>query len=214
MGGIHSASAIILAGGQSRRMGTPKATLKFGNSTILERVLVELGGDFDDILVVAAPASSEPFSIEHLLGTLPSVRLLRDESAYEGAAIALSRGLVAAVNDIAFACSCDLPLMRVEVVRALYAMLNGYDAVLPVIEGRPQPLFAFYRRDTAALIELQLALGERRLTSITGALTAYRPENGELRQFDPDLRSFLNINTWEDYLRARAIYDSLGAKHS
>jgi molybdenum cofactor guanylyltransferase len=195
-------------------MGGPKATLKFGNATILERIIAELGRDFDDILVVAAPASSEPFSIEHLLGTLPSVRLLRDRQAYQGAATALARGLCGSANDTAFVCSCDLPLMRREVVRALYEMLSGYDAVIPTVGGTPQPLFSFYRRDTAAIIETQLASGERRLTSITGALKAYRPEDQELRQFDPDLRSFLNINTREDYRRACALYDSLSTDQS
>jgi len=89
-----SASAIILAGGQSRRMGRPKAALIFGNCTVLERLITELRDSFDDILVIAAPAQSEPFPIEHLLRTAPSsVRLLRDRTSYQGAAVALARGL-------------------------------------------------------------------------------------------------------------------------
>jgi molybdenum cofactor guanylyltransferase len=200
---MNSASAIILAGGQSRRMGRPKAALRFGNLTILERLIAELRGDFDDILVLAAPAQSEAFPIEDLLRAAPSpVRLLRDRSAYEGPARPLARGLAAARNDVAFVCSCDLPLLQVEVVRALGGMLNGYEAVIPIIAGTPQPLFSFYRRDAAATIEMQLASGERRLTRITAALRAYHPEERKLRELDPNLRSFLNINTPEDYEKA------------
>jgi molybdenum cofactor guanylyltransferase len=200
---MNYASAIILAGGQSRRMGRPKAALRFGNVTILERLIAELRGDFDDILVLAAPAQSEAFPIEDLLRAAPSpVRLLRDHNAYEGPARPLAHGLAAARNDVAFACSCDLPLLRVEVVRALGRMLNGYEAVIPIIAGTPQPLFSFYRRNAAATIEMQLASGERRLTMITAALKAYHPEDREVREFDPELRSFLNINTLEDYRRA------------
>lgn len=200
-----AASAIILAGGQSRRMGKPKAALKFGNSTILERLIAELRG-FDDILIIAAPAQSEPFPIEHLLRTAPSsVRLLRDRTAYQGAASALALGLAAARHEVAFACSCDLPLLRAEVVRALCGMLNGYEAVIPHIGGNPQPLCAVYRRSVATVIETELASGERRLTRITAGLRAHRPGEPQLRQIDSDLRSFMNVNTLEDYDQALAL---------
>ena len=203
------ASAIILAGGQSRRMGRPKATLMFGNCTILERLIAELSG-FDDILIIAAPAQSEPFPIEHLLRTAASsVRLLRDSTAYQGPAVALAQGLAAAANDVVFACSCDLPLLRAEVVLALYGMLNGYEAVIPYIGGKPQPLCAVYRRSVAAVIETQLASGERRLTQIAAKLNAYCPAELQLRPIDRELLSFVNINTLEDYSRALAIKQSL-----
>jgi molybdenum cofactor guanylyltransferase len=64
---MPAASAIILAGGQSRRMGRPKAALRFGNRSILERLITELSTSFDEILVAAAPEQVEPFAIEHLL---------------------------------------------------------------------------------------------------------------------------------------------------
>jgi molybdopterin-guanine dinucleotide biosynthesis protein A len=200
------ASGIILSGGQSRRMGRPKATLMFGHCTILERLIETLHGIFDDILIIAAPKQSEGFPIEHLLRTAPSlVHLLRDQTAYQGAAVALAQGLAAAANDVAFACSCDLPLLRVEVVRALYEMLNGYEAVIPDIGGKPQPLCAVYRRDVARVIEAQLVSGERRLTRITAGLRAHRPDELQLREIDPDLRSFMNVNSPEEYNRALAI---------
>jgi molybdenum cofactor guanylyltransferase len=181
----------------------------FGNGTILERLIAELRSSFDDILIIAAPAQSETFLIEHLLQAAPSsVRLLRDRTAYQGAAVALAPGLRAARHEIAFACSCDLPLLQAEVVRALYGMLNGYEAVIPHIRGNPQPLCAVYRRNVGAMIEMQLKSGEHRLTRITAALRAYRPGDEQLRQIDPDLRSFLNVNTPEDYNRALALQQS------
>jgi molybdenum cofactor guanylyltransferase len=205
-----SASAIILAGGRSRRMGRPKAALMFGNTTILERVIAELGHDFDEILIIAAPPQSEDFPIERLLRTAPaSVHLLRDSNAYQGPAVALARGLAAAVNEITFACSCDMPLLRIEVVQALYEMLNGYEAVIPEIGGKPQPLCAVYRREVGGIIEARLASGERRLTHITAGLRAHRPDDRQLRAIDPDLRSFMNVNSAEDYVRALAIKQSL-----
>jgi molybdopterin-guanine dinucleotide biosynthesis protein A len=186
-------------------MGRPKATLPFGSSTVLQHIISELrGSSFDDILVVAAPLQGEPFPIELLLESVPGVRLMRDDAAYQGAAFALARALRTTRHELAFVCSCDLPLLRAEVACALCAMLGGYDAVVPEVGGEPQPLCAAYRRRAASLIEEQLNKGERRLTRIAAALNAYNPKDAELRQFDPDLHSFLNVNTQEDYARVLA----------
>jgi molybdopterin-guanine dinucleotide biosynthesis protein A len=164
--------------------------------TILERIVEELRIAFDDIEIMAAPRESEVFPIEHLLqGAAAPVHLLRDRGPFEGAAVALARGLAAVADDIALVYSCDLPLLRCGLAIALCEMLDGYDAVIPDIDGQPQPLCAVYRRSAASVIEQQLSSGERRLTHITAALEAYRPGEAELRQFDPDLRSFLNVNT-------------------
>jgi molybdopterin-guanine dinucleotide biosynthesis protein A len=198
-------SAIILAGGQSRRMGRPKATLPFGSSTVLQRIMSELRGGFDDILIVAAPLQVEPFPIEPLLESVPGVRLMRDDTAYQGAAFALARALRSVRHELTFVCSCDLPLLRHEVASALCTMLSGYDAVVPEIRGKLQPLCAVYRRSAAPFIEEQLNKGERRLTRIAAALNAYSPHDAELEQFDPDLRSFLNVNTPEDYVQLLAM---------
>ena len=191
-------------------MGRPKAALMFGKRTILECLIGELQSTFAEILVIAAPVRSQPFPVEELLREAPpSVRLLRDHNPYEGAAVALAKGLKAAVNDVAFACSCDLPLLRAEVARSLCAMLNGYEAVVPRLGGHQQPLCAVYRCRVAAMIETQLASGQRRLTHITEALKAYHPTEEKLRELDLDLRSFLNVNSPEDFQRALALKAAL-----
>jgi len=181
-------------------MGQPKAALGFGESTILERIVAELHRIFSDIVVMAAPANAEAFAIEDLLrGSPAEVRLIRDQRAYQGAAVALARGLACMRHDIAFACSCDLPLLRAEVASALCAMLSGHDAVVPEIDGKLQPLCAAYRRRVRAQIEAQIVSGERRLSQIVDRLNLYRPGAAEMRRYDPELRSLLNVNTAEDY---------------
>jgi molybdopterin-guanine dinucleotide biosynthesis protein A len=83
--------------------------------------------------------------------------------------------------------------------------LNGYEAVIPEIGSKPQPLCAVYRREVGRVIEAQLASGERRLTHITAGLRAHRPNDRQLRAIDPDLRSFMNINSPVDYDQALAL---------
>jgi molybdenum cofactor guanylyltransferase len=195
-------SAIILAGGKSSRMGRAKAALPFGGTTILQRILAELGSGFDEIIVMAARADSEPFPIEPMIRGIPGVVLLRDESSYAGPAGALARGLEAARGETAFACSCDLPLLRVAVARFLCDIIGGKDAAIPEIAGRLQPLCAAYRRASRTAIATFAGAGDRRLTAIVSRLNLRTVTEAELLPVDPGLTSFLNINTPEDYARA------------
>jgi molybdenum cofactor guanylyltransferase len=204
---MHSGggSAIILAGGKSSRMGRAKAALPFGGVTILERILAELGQGFEQIVVVAARADTESYPVESIIRGARGVVLVRDEDSYAGPVAALVRGLGAADGDTVFACSCDLPLLRVEVARFLCDRIDGFDAAIPRVDNRAQPLCAAYRRSARAAIEAIAAGGERRLTAIVSRLNARTVPEAELLSVDPGLQSFLNTNTPEDYARALAI---------
>jgi len=210
---MNAASAVILAGGRSSRMGLPKAALPFGPSTILERLIDTLSGAFAEIIVVAAPLRDEPFSIDRTLQERadradlsdPAHLIIeRDDAAFEGPVRALRRGLARASSEIVFACSCDLPLLRSEVAAALCAMLGeSDDALIPQIGGMPQPLCAAYRRvRAAAVLAAMETAGEKRLRLIAERLNVRTIDEPALRAIDPDLRSFLNVNTAEDYARA------------
>jgi molybdopterin-guanine dinucleotide biosynthesis protein A len=191
--GKTSGSAIVLAGGRSLRMGQQKAGLRFGESTLLEHTIAELGKSFDDIVVVAAPAGAE---------VPPTARVIRDDREYEGPVLALARGLDGARADAAFACSCDLPMLDARVASALLAMLPGYDAVIPFVDDRLQPLHAAYRRAAAVALRAMSARGENRLSAIADAVATRRVSEDELRALDPELLSFVNVNTPADYARA------------
>ncbi len=198
-----SSSAVILAGGRSRRMGRPKATLPFGNATILEHLIEELRAAFDDFVIVSAPRDQEPYSIEDLLKSQEvAITLVRDRTAFAGPVPALISGLHAARHSVAFVCSCDLPLLQHSIAHTLVGMLGEFDAVVPVIDGREQPLCAAYRRSCADIIEKLLNNGEQRLTAIVQQLPIRRVGEAELRLIDSDLRSFSNVNTPEEYARA------------
>jgi molybdenum cofactor guanylyltransferase len=207
---MNAASAVILAGGRSSRMGLPKAALPFGPSTILERLIDTLSGAFAEIIVVAAPRRDEPFSIEHILKDRADLVVERDDAAFAGPVGALRRGLARARGEIVFACSCDLPLLRSDTAHALCAMIAGDDAVIPQLEGMLQPLCAAYRSDpTVVALAAMEAAGEHRLTLIAGRLKVCTIDETALRAIDRDLRSFLNVNTAEDYARAlRLAYES------
>jgi molybdopterin-guanine dinucleotide biosynthesis protein A len=190
----------VLAGGASRRMGRAKAALPFGGATILERIIAELRRGFDDLIIVAAPLDAEPFPLAERLAN--DAVVIRDDKCFEGPASALVRGLRAARHEIAFVCSCDLPLLRADVARALCTMVEQNDAAVPVILGRLQALYAAYSSESAGAIARGLAAGERRLTVLVESLKIRRVDEAQLRALDPELTSFTNINTPEDYQRA------------
>ncbi|HVB82116.1 MAG TPA: molybdenum cofactor guanylyltransferase [Candidatus Binataceae bacterium] len=194
---VGSASAIILAGGRGARMGQPKATLRFGEVTLIERTVSELARAFDDIVVVAAPESE---AIE--LPPLGAATIVHDDDAYQGPVGALARGLRAARHELAFACSCDLPMLRAEVAVWMLSLVGEFDAVLPQVDGRLQPLHAAYRRRCAGALDAMLARGEHRLSAVADAMSARIVPDAEYRRADPDALSCLNINTPEDYVRA------------
>lgn len=178
-------------------MGQPKAALDFGGIPLLTRIVVELKWWFDEIVIVAAPKSAGQPGIE-----IPGLKILRDESAFGGPLDALRRGLNALDHGVAFACSCDLPLLNSDVAADLVAMLDGFDAVIPEVGGKLQPLHAVYRKQCANAIAVLEAKGEKRLTANANAINARKVGESELRRIDPKLSSFFNVNTPEDYQHA------------
>ena len=197
MQSAHEAGAIVLVGGQSSRMGRPKEALDFGGIPLLTRIVIELKRRFDEIVIVAAPVSTGQPRIE-----IPGLKIVHDETAFAGPLDALRRGLDTLDHGVAFVCSCDLPLLNSNVAMELVAMLDDFDAVIPEVGGKLQPLHAAYRKQCARAIETLAPSGEKRLTVAARSINARRVDENELRRIDPELRSFFNVNTPEDYQRA------------
>lgn len=200
MSSTIAAAAIVLAGGRSSRMGRPKAALDFGGVPILTRIISELKRRFAEIVVVAAPESEDSLQMD-----LRAIKVIRDETAYQGPLDALRRGLDAVTNEIAFACSCDLPLLDSGVAAAIVAMLGDFDAAIPIVGEKLQPLHAAYRKRGAGALAALAGRGESRLGAIADAVNTRRVGEVELRTIDPQLRSFLNVNMPDDYQRALKI---------
>jgi molybdopterin-guanine dinucleotide biosynthesis protein A len=194
MASAKEAGAIVLVGGRSSRMGQPKAALDFGGMPLLTRIVIELKWWFDEIVIVAAPQSEGQPRID-----VAGLKIVHDETAFAGPLDALRRGLNALDHSIAFACSCDLPMLNSDVAADLVAMLDDFDAVMPEVGGKLQPLHAVYRKECANSIAALEESGEKRLTANAHAINARKVGEEELRTSDPQLSSFFNVNTPEDY---------------
>jgi len=184
------ATAIILTGGKSSRMGRPKALLPFAGEPLIAHVVRALKTIFAEAVVVAAP--------EQELPTLPAV-LVHDDVAYQGPVSGIYHGLTASAGEVCFVTSCDAPFLNLALVAHLLSRISDCDVVVPYWQERLQPLHAAYRRSVAPLLREQLNRGELRPISLYPKVRTREIHEVEIRRIDPEGLSFLNMNSPEDY---------------
>lgn len=192
-------AAVVLAGGQSSRMGQDKAWLRFGPETLLERLVRIVGSAIPEVILAAGAEQPLPPSLGHL-----PVR--RDEEPGRGPLPALVASLAGLEAELVFLAACDMPLLRACLIPALVERCDGWDAAVPVIDARQMATCAVYR--TAALQARAAAYGDPRdgsLRSFIAALRLHELNPELLRGCDPDLVSFTPCNTPEEYARALAL---------
>ena len=190
---IADATAVILTGGKSSRMGRPKALLPFDGEPLIVHIVRRLGRVFAETVVVAAPDQELP--------TLP-VALVRDQVAYQGPVSGIYHGLKAATKEVCFVTSCDAPFLNLSLISHLLSQIPDCDVVVPFWQERFQPLHAVYRRSVAPLLHEQLERDELRPISLYPRFALEKSTRDEMRRFDPEGLSFLNMNTPEDYQEA------------
>ncbi|HYT94693.1 MAG TPA: molybdenum cofactor guanylyltransferase [Gemmataceae bacterium] len=192
-----SVGGIVLCGGQSTRMGQPKAWLPFAGELMLPRVVRLLRQVVEPVVVVAAPGQDVP--------PLPSeVAVVRDEQQGRGPLQGLAAGLHALAGraEAAYLSSCDVPLLRPAFVRRLCALLDEYAICVPKVGGYHHPLAAVYRLEVVTAVERLLAADRLRPFFLFEAVPTRLVEASELADVDPSLESLRNLNTPEDYQAA------------
>jgi molybdopterin-guanine dinucleotide biosynthesis protein A len=204
---MSETAGIVLAGGRSSRMGTPKAALEWHGSTLLRRTAGILARVADGPVVVVRAAG------QALPELPPAVEVVDDPCEGLGPVQGLAAGLAAVSGraEIAFVCSTDLPFLHPAFARRmLRAVADGADVGLPVARGYPQPLAAAYRTTLAAVAERLVREQRLRPAFLFDECTVTRLDDAALRAdpilaaLDPDLDSVLNVNEPADYEAARA----------
>ena len=185
---------IVLCGGQSKRMGRPKAWLPFAGETLLARVVRLLGEVVGPIVVVAAPDQDVP--------PLPAgVAVVRDEERGRGPLQGLAAGLAALREraEAAYLSSCDVPFLKPAFVRRLIDRLGEHFICVPRVGGYHHPLAAVYRLEVADAVARLLAEDRLRPFFLFETVPTRVVEAGELADVDPSFQSLRNLNTLEEY---------------
>lgn len=193
---------VILAGGPSSRMGRNKALLPWKGGTILEEVYRRMSGLFREVILVTNRPDEYPF--------LPC-RKVPDIRPGLGSLAGIHAGLRHGGASHIFAVACDMPCLNERMIRYLLSLREEGDAVVPVGPNGPEPLHAVYGAGAIPAIEAALSGGRRKVTSFYDEVRLREVGSEELAPFDPELRSFRNINTPEDYSRLLAEEEALAA---
>jgi molybdopterin-guanine dinucleotide biosynthesis protein A len=177
---ISQLQGFILAGGQSRRMGTDKSRLKIENETFTERIYKTL---------------------LELTDTITVVRAEQDIYPKWGALGGLHTALSACESEWALVVACDLPFVTAELFKHLASLRTDHDAVVPLqSDGRPQPLAAFYRTQPCRARATELIeTGHRRPLDLLELVNTRWVPFTELTNLDQAEKFFVNINTPDDY---------------
>ena len=192
-------TAVILAGGQSRRLGRDKAVEPFAGEPLICRVIRRASEavSADQVVVVVADrarAAALPLDGSHQT----AVDVFPDCGSLGG----IYTGLNAASTDWSLVTACDMPFLSAPLLAYMAGLRDGVDAVVPVVDGRPEPTHALYSRGCLPAIETRLRVGQLKISGFfDNVAVRYVPESA-IREFDPDLLSFFNINRPEDLSRA------------
>jgi molybdenum cofactor guanylyltransferase len=196
---------IVLCGGKSTRMGRPKAWLPVGGEPMLARVVRVLAEVVSPVVVVAAAGQDLP--------ELPrDAILVRDERPDRGPLEGLAAGMRVLNTESAYWTACDVPLLHSRFVKAVIERLGTHDAAVPLVGGRPHPLAAVVRVDTAQReIQRQLATHILAVRTLFNRLTTRWIDEAELRAIDPNLDSLRNVNTTEELAAINHLIDAASA---
>jgi len=196
----HAVSGIILAGGRSSRLGQDKALLKIDGQPLVARTVDRLSCLSDDLLVVTnAPKRFERLALR--------VRLIQDEQPGRGALMGIYTGLGAARYGHALALACDMPFLSEPLLRYMVSLVEGYDVVVPCLDGLLEPLHAIYSQDCRPAMARLLEQGRHQIVAFFGDVRVRKVLAAEIDRFDPLHLSFLNINTPADWERAQALLE-------
>jgi molybdopterin-guanine dinucleotide biosynthesis protein A len=198
-------SAVILAGGFSRRFGQDKGLLPLANKPLIEHVLDAIDKIVDEKIVVV----SSKTQAENYTKVLDSkVKVVVDDDNVQSPLVGALKGFKEASNEYALLLPCDTPLLSKDVLSLLLDLCPNKNAVIPRWpNGYIEPLQAVYcTKPALEAAKKALSEGKMNMQSMVDKLRGVRYVSTlVLRQLDPELKSFFNVNTPMDLRKAEAM---------
>src|ERR1700704_1198085 len=198
---MFDVEGFILVGGQSSRMGSDKSQLVFGQQTGVEHIAAALRPLTRTVRLVGSRDQD---------GT--GLQNIPDTHERWGALGGIQAALAACESEWAVILACDLPLVTAELLARLWLLGRQpegrtFDIIVPIQpDGRPQPLCAFYRRESCLQTVKSLILsGEHKPRALLAGVRTRWVDFAELSDLPGAENFFLNVNTPNDYERAREL---------
>ncbi len=188
-------TGVILAGGNNTRLpGINKALIRVGDESIFYKIYKIHKALFDEIIIV----TNEPtLFIENGLFTVTDIFNVR--SSLTG----IHSGLFYSSNKHVFFSACDTPFLKTVLVETILAEIeNKIDVVIPETSAGKEPLCAVYSKNCLKPIETQLFNNDYKIQNFFKSLRIKKINEDTIKKIDPEMLSFLNINTQNDLERA------------
>jgi len=184
---IKDVSGVVLAGGRSTRYGKNKALVKFHGIPLIERVLDVMRPIFRRVIII----TNTPDEYSYL--ELP---MYQDIIKGLGPLGGINTGL-RVIPGSGFFVACDMPFLNQGLIRHIVEIKADFDVVVPRISGNMEALHALYGKGCQSKIEGLINSGIYQVFRFFNEVSVRYVDEDEVRIFDPDLRSFLNINSPE-----------------
>ncbi|MBH8599621.1 molybdenum cofactor guanylyltransferase [Thermoactinomyces sp. CICC 10523] len=192
-------TGVILAGGQNRRMnGQVKALLPFGGEPLLKRQLQEMKQVCEEIWVVTnQPGRFVPYAKE-------GIRIISDDWPGMGPLGGMASAFSKASYPDVWVVGCDMPFICGRVAQRLVECRTSQsvEAVVPVVEGKRQPLHAVYDKTSAEIIRELLKKGVRQVNGFLEAIRCRYVDETFFARQGLSLQFAMNVNTPKEYERA------------
>ncbi|MGP3560462.1 molybdenum cofactor guanylyltransferase [Geobacillus sp. BK01] len=183
----------VLAGGQSRRFGRPKAFALHEGAPFFTWSVAALRSVADELYIVSHPSLVDEFRRQTDIPVLLDVERCRGCGPLAGIYTVMEQSQA----DWVFVLPCDMPYMRQEVTNRLVSYIDPMvDAIVPLHGGRPEPLVALYHRRLSPVIAELLDIGERRMTAL---LERIRVRYIDTNQLGVEEKVWHNVNTQQQY---------------
>jgi len=195
-------TGVLLAGGNSRRMGEDKRYLVVGEQTLLERGLAVLRSIFQEVLVVIAQ-DSLPLNVD--------ARVVRDLVPDCGSLGGLYTGLTQAITPYIFVVACDMPFLDPAVITQFTSRRASADIVMAKLAARLHPMHALYGKGCLPVLEQMIRARQLKIQEMLShaSLHVRYVTDADLLTIDPSGRSFQNVNTPADLEVARSLLSQL-----
>lgn len=191
----------ILAGGENRRIPLLKGHIEINGKKIIDSSVNLMRNLFGRAVISTNTPELYFYCGAPMIGDIINQR---------GPLTGIFSVLSNIKDDAIFVAACDMPFLNERLIGYMVDTYNNFnsgtnkwDAVIPVFEGKPQPLFGIYSKNILGVIEERLNKGLKRLKDLLTEINVLYIKEEEVRQIDPEGRSFLNINTMEDLEKIR-----------
>ena len=182
---IEQVSGVVLAGGISSRYGKNKALVEFHGIPLIERVIGVMRPIFRHIIII----TNTPDEYSYL--ELP---MYQDIIKGLGPLGGIFTGLQVIPDNAGFFVACDMPFLNQGLIRHMAEIKSDFDLVVPRISGYMEALHSLYDKRCQSKIESLIDSKIYQVFRFFNEVSVRYVEENEVRMFDPDLRSFLNIN--------------------